>query len=503
MSDDRKNKVYETAEKLSSPLNYSVKEIAIILAAGHGKRIKSEKSKMLHTIWGVPTVLRVFNACTEGIKDINVIIVVGIKAKDVMNVVSKRTTTAFAFQEEQNGTGQAVQVALEKIKRDSFDGIIYVLPGDMGLIDSKSISSFREDFINSKSDMMVLTGIYDGEPGKNQYGRIIRVKEKDDTGKNSGRDFGKVIQIMEYKDIERLKDDQNYTVEYNKKRYTFTKQELLDINEFNSGVYAFDYKKLVELIPHLKSDNAQQEIYITDLIDLFNKNGYSVTAESPLKKHVVMGFNDKAVLKQMENIARREVYGELKTLIDIDDPDDFFIAEGVVKSIKKMEAENNGKPLDIYIGKGVYISEGVKLNFGVNIRKNAYIDGNIHFGRNTLIGQNVQLSTFLNQTMKLGDNIEILSGDIVKGNVEIDSGTRIESGVHLTGTDDFPLRIGKNVLIKGMSYVFGSLIDDTVHIQRSVIIKKRVRAEKNKNGTIKPVRFILPPAEGTELIEDL
>jgi len=49
----------------SSQLDENVKELAIILAAGHGKRLKSDRSKMLHTIWGVPTVERVYNACKK------------------------------------------------------------------------------------------------------------------------------------------------------------------------------------------------------------------------------------------------------------------------------------------------------------------------------------------------------------------------------------------------------------------------------------------------------
>ena len=131
---------------------------------------------MLHKIWGVPTVERVYNACRNGKKDMNIILVVGIKAQDVMQVFGKRESTLFAYQENQNGTGHAVQVALEKINPGKFEGTVFVLPGDMGLIDSATMQRFREEFVNTNSDMMVLTGIFDGEPEENAYGRIIRVK---------------------------------------------------------------------------------------------------------------------------------------------------------------------------------------------------------------------------------------------------------------------------------------------------------------------------------------
>ena len=101
------NETYRLMENLSSDFNYDYKEVVIILAAGHGKRIKSQKSKMLHKIWGIPTVERVYNSCRNGINNINAIVVVGIKAKDVMQVINKRPNTLFAYQETQNGTGHA------------------------------------------------------------------------------------------------------------------------------------------------------------------------------------------------------------------------------------------------------------------------------------------------------------------------------------------------------------------------------------------------------------
>ena len=236
--------VLKKAISLSSEINKNVNEIAIILAAGHGKRIKSQRSKMLHKIWGVPTVERVYNACHNAIKGINIIVVVGIKAKDVMEVIGKRESTAFAYQELQNGTGHAVQVALNKIDKKFADGIVYVLPGDMGLIDEETILTIKNKFIESGSDMLVLTGIYEGDSANNSYGRIIRVKEKDADGKPSGQDAGNVIAIMEAKDIEALPEGKPYRVIHNKKAYEYSKQELRENREFNSGVYAFKYKKL-------------------------------------------------------------------------------------------------------------------------------------------------------------------------------------------------------------------------------------------------------------------
>lgn len=493
MGSIQKKQIHKLAGKFSSKLDLKSNEAAIILAAGHGKRIKSQKSKMLHKIWGVPTVQRVYNACVNGIKKINIIIVVGIKAEDVIQAIGKRERTCFAFQETQNGTGHAVQIALKKIRDKSFDGIVYVLPGDMGLLDRETMESFRESFINSASDMIVLTGIYLGNPVENSYGRIIRVKDKDEFGIPS-LDRGKVIQIMESKDIHALQNDKPYRVKYGDRTYSFTKDELIENKEFNSGVYAFKYSKLKELIKELSSNNVQKEIYITDMIELFNSRGYSVQAVSPKDHHVVMGFNNKSVLKEMEAVARKIVYEKLKDVIDIADPDDFFIHEEVVEDILKMDKKNI--PLDITIGKGVYIDAGAKLNYNVELKRNVYVSGNIHFGEKVVVGENVQLSTFPGQFIKIRDNVEILSGDILKGNIKIGDKSRIESRVNMTGSNEFPLSIGSNVLIKGMSYLFGCKVGDNVNIEHCVLIKKRIKDKST-------IKFYLPEAEGSDKISDL
>ena len=144
-----------------------------------------------------------------------------------------------------------------------------------------------------------------------------------------------MISILEHKDILALPDDKPFVADYKGSNYSFTKDELINNNEYNSGVFAFRYSKLKELIGQLKSDNVQKEIYLTDLISLFNEKNYSVAAVSPEKDYVVMGFNNKSVLKEMEAIARKNVYEKLKDIIEIEDPDDFFIHEKVVEDILK------------------------------------------------------------------------------------------------------------------------------------------------------------------------
>ncbi len=501
MTEKRKKTVNDLIKKYSSTFDNKKNETSIILAAGHGKRIKSQTSKMLHKIWGKPTVQRVFEACKSGLPKSNSIIVTGIKAEDIIEVIGNKKNNLFAFQEEQNGTGHAVQIALERIDKKNYNGTVYILPGDMGLINDKTMKMFRTEFKKSKADMMVLTGIYEGDPAENSYGRIVRVKDFDDSGKSSGKDAQKVIEIIEHKDILNIDPDKPITRKFNNKNYSFTREELINNNEFNSGVFAFKYDYLVRLINKIKSDNVQGEIYITDLISLFNKSGLSVGAVSAKQKHVIMGFNNKSVLKEMDAIARKIAYEKLKDIIAIDDPDDFFIADDVIKEI--VDQDRKGQPLDIHIGKGVHVGEGVKLNYNTVLRKNIYVDGNVNFGKNVTVGENVHLSCFPNQKLELQDNVEILWGDIIKGNLVIGENSRIESSVNMTGSDDYPTIIGKNVVIKGTSYVFGSIIDDDLFIEHSVLIKKKVDKLIRKDGKVQEIKFFLPMPEGIDAIENL
>jgi bifunctional UDP-N-acetylglucosamine pyrophosphorylase/glucosamine-1-phosphate N-acetyltransferase len=214
-----------------------------------------------------------------------------------------------------------------------------------------------------------------------------------------------------------------------------------------------------------------------------------------------MGFNNKSVLKEMEAIARRNVYEKIKDIIEIEDPDDFFIDDKVVENIIRMDKRNPA--LDITIGKGVHLGRDVKLNFNLKLDKNVYVDGHVVFGKNVSVSQNVHLSCYPEQTLKIGNDVQILWGDIIKGNIVIGDGSRIESSVNMTGSDEFPLRIGKNVLIKGTSYIFGSKIASNATIEHSILVKKKVRAGKNEKGEVQPVRYFVPDNEGEKALSDI
>jgi bifunctional UDP-N-acetylglucosamine pyrophosphorylase/glucosamine-1-phosphate N-acetyltransferase len=479
---------------LSSPYDSNAKTLAIILAAGHGKRIKSEKSKMLHEIWGVPTVERVHRAITKGLLGCISSVVVGVKAGDVAQAIGRRKNTRYVWQKEQNGTGHAVRIALRgKIPRTT--QYCYVLPGDMGLLDADEVRSFNRAFLRSGHDMVVLTGTYKGDPSENYYGRIIRAKKENNNGRDS-QHAGMVIEIMEHRDILAIK--KNYTVSYNGESFTFTRDELLAIPEFNSGVYAFKMKPLLKYINRIGSDNVQGEIYLTDLIAMFNRSHLKVGAMTASDTSIVLGFNNKSVLKEMDNIARQRTYERLKDIITFEDPDHFFLADEVVDQI--IHLDKKGKPLDIVVGEGVHVGPEVKINTGLKLARNATIKGGIRFGKNVSVGEASTLNTYPGQEIVLGDNVEIMVGDQLNGNIRIQKNTRIEGGVRITGSAEHPVRIGSKVRIKGSTYIYGCTIEEGVQIEHCFIKQKRIRAVQREDGSIQPVRFYRPMPEGMDSV---
>jgi bifunctional UDP-N-acetylglucosamine pyrophosphorylase/glucosamine-1-phosphate N-acetyltransferase len=487
-----------TLAELGASVDDTARDMAVILAAGHGKRIKSSTSKMLHEIWGKPSVVRIVEACRSGLDAPCLVVVVGIKAEEVARAVARRERTVFAYQAEQRGTGHAVACALEPFAGRSIPERVYVFPGDMGLLHAQAVREFKDAFDRSDDDMVVMTGLYDGPPTENYYGRIVRVPDKDATGRASGADRGKVIEIREHKDILALGGD--YEVAYRGRPYRFTKDELLGLREFNTSVYAFKGEPLRRLIGNLGTDNVQGEVYLTDLIAEFNRHGLKIGAVSPSDPAVVLGFNNKSVLRQMEDLARRRVYDALKDILTFEDPDDFFIADDVVEDLIRLDREHGS--LDVFLGAGARVGEGVRLNVNARIVRQADLAGAVVFGRNVTVGRNVHLSAYPHQTLVLGDNVEILAGDIVKGDVRIGDGSRNESGVNVTGSDEYPTRIGRNVLIKGTSYIFGSVVEDDVTILHSILVRKHVERIERKDGTTQAVRLYLPLPEGIDCVSE-
>ncbi len=229
---------------------------AVILAAGKGTRMYSNKPKVLHTLAGKPMVKHVIDTCT-GLGAQNVHLVYG-HGGDQMKTTLAEESVNWVLQAEQLGTGHAVNQASPEFADDEK---ILVLYGDVPLISSETVQNLLEAQPND--GIALLTVVLENPAG---YGRIVR--------KN-----GPVVAIVEQKDA--------------------TEEQKL-INEVNTGVMVATGGDLKRWLANLKNKNAQNEYYLTDVIAAAHNEGRAVEAVHPVSPIEVEGVNDRAQLARLE-----------------------------------------------------------------------------------------------------------------------------------------------------------------------------------------------------------
>lgn len=242
------------------PKNLSV----AVLAAGKGKRMKSEIPKVLHKISGKPILYYVLSLAA-GLKPKNIFVVVGHRGKRVSDYIKRNfCETEIIFQEDQLGTAHAVSM-LKKQKQNLGKDIL-ILPGDSPLIRIGTLKKLIEKKTASGSPACIVTSLI---PDPTGYGRIIKDKK------------GNIIRIVEEADAS---------------------PEEKKINEVNSSVYCFDCRVLFENIGKIDRRNVQGEYYLTDIIEVLIKNGMNVTSIEAGDYSEVIGINDKAQLNKVEDM---------------------------------------------------------------------------------------------------------------------------------------------------------------------------------------------------------
>ncbi len=234
---------------------------AVILAAGHGKRMKSELPKVLHEVGGEPLILHVIRQA-RGCGADPVVVVVGHGRERVIPVV-RREGVQYAVQERQLGTGHAVLAAREYLEGGGGD--VVVLSGDVPLL---SVETLRSVIAYHRRQGAVATMITAEAPDPSGYGRVLR-----------GED-GRVIAIREDRDC--------------------TPGEL-EVTEINSGIYIFRVAPLFEALETLDNDNAQGEYYLPDVFRRFFDRGLHVAA-LPGRFEEVHGINTPEDLARANSI---------------------------------------------------------------------------------------------------------------------------------------------------------------------------------------------------------
>jgi len=238
----------------------------VIMAAGKGTRLKSQRPKVLHEIGGKPLLAHVIAAASRIVAPTDIFVVVGHEAEKVREAMAL-TGVRFVEQFEQHGTGHAIQCARRAIK--DYDNIL-VLSGDVPLIRTETIQQVWQFHQAQQAAMTILTAAPEDPTG---YGRILRRTPESP----------EVEAIVEQKDL------------------AAGQQE---IREINSGVYAFQTAPLLEQIGKLTADNAHQELYLTDVAGLLRAAGKRVVAIKADDATEVLGANTIAELVALDSVLR-------------------------------------------------------------------------------------------------------------------------------------------------------------------------------------------------------
>lgn len=292
----------------------------IILAGGQGKRMGSQKPKVLCRVLGEPMLEWVISACEDaGIRDICVI--KGYRGEYIDQYLASRKGSAEIItveQKERLGTGHAVMQAADYLRARS-DGNTLILCGDAPFIDRQTILSALELHKKRSCGVTVVTSKIADPSG---YGRVIRTE--------SG-----ISGIVEHKDC--------------------TARQL-EIKEINSGCYWFSTKALLDVLGEITPNNAQGEYYLTDCVELIIGKGGTADAYTSENPNVSLGANDRRGLLELNDIARRGIIDKW-----LGEGVEFICTDGVVIGRRAV------------IGRGSTVCQNVTVSGSTVIGSDCYI----------------------------------------------------------------------------------------------------------------------------------
>ena len=231
-----------------------------ILAAGKGSRMESPLPKVLHELNGKSLINYVLETASE-LNPNSITLVVGFQKDRVKNHI-KNDNVRYVSQDKQLGTGHAVLQMENQLISEI--GHLLILYGDVPNIKSSTLSPIIDEHIKEDRNATVITATLDDPTG---YGRIIRNQN------------GDLLKIVEEKDC---------TTDEKK------------IKEWNPGIYIFKIPQLFSELKRIKSNNAANEYYLTDVIELIKENS-PVQAKKINDPSEVIGINTTTQLNSLEN----------------------------------------------------------------------------------------------------------------------------------------------------------------------------------------------------------
>ena len=354
--------------------------VGLILAAGKGTRMKSKLPKVLHKVSGKAMVERVLEAAQSVGAKRNVVIV-GFGGDDVKTYLGD--CVEYVTQLEQKGTGHAVQQAESVL--GNHEGLILLLCGDTPLVTQETLEQLLVHHKETGAAATVLTAYMDNPYG---YGRIIR---------------------NESKSVERIVEEKDGTLDE------------LKVHEVNTGMYIFNSKELWPCLEQLSDDNAQGELYITDVVSILVKAGKTVSAYMTMDSDESLGVNSRLQLAQAELILRnRTNLALMESGVTLVDPHSTYIAPEVVVGPDTIIYPNTTLEGNTVVGTNNILGPNTRLSNVIVGDNNHIHDSYAHdceIKNDTVIGPFVHLrpDTVLSDKVKIGNFVEVKNSVVGEG----------------------------------------------------------------------------------------
>ena len=369
-------------------------EVAVVvLAAGQGTRMKSSRAKVLHEICGLP-MLGHIQKVAEGIAAQRLLVVVGRDADEVRRVYGE--SAEFVLQAERKGTGHAVMMTEDALR--DFSGDVFVLYGDTPLLRVETLERMRAIKAQTAADLVMLTASGDIP------GRVVRDEQ------------GRVARIVEAQDA--------------------TPEELA-IEERNTGVYLFSADLLRDGLASLRPDNAQGELYITDIVGYAVARGLRVEAVETPDPDECMGINNRAELADATAYLRRRIaHHHMTEGVSFVDPESVYIDADVTIGRDTIIEPGVVITGDSHLGEGVHVKAGCviedsQVDDDVIMGPSAHLRPGSRLGRGVKIGNYVEVK---NSTLGAGTKASHL-GYI--GDADVGEGVNFSCGAIIVNYDGY------------------------------------------------------------------
>jgi bifunctional UDP-N-acetylglucosamine pyrophosphorylase/glucosamine-1-phosphate N-acetyltransferase len=441
---------------------------AVVLAAGLGTRMKSNKAKVLHEMAGLPMVCYCVRTAFK-CKFSPIVVVVGHQGDLVEKVLREflpKADLRFVTQKQQLGTGHAMKMAKPALK--DFKGDVAILYGDVPLLRSKTLLEFFRVHTQSKLQGSVMSLFLDNPDG---YGRMQLDKDQN------------LVKIVEEKDAD----------EQQKK-----------IQEVNSGIYIVDCKALFSKLNGLKKNNAQGEYYLTDAISKLAKQTPVgvILLENPIELTGINNRSDLALVtaalqEQINEYWMRQgvtlldpasTYIDAQTIIGIDTtvaPNVCLRGKTKIGTgclieagsfIKDAVIKNDVTVLPYSVIEGSTVGTGCQIGPFARIRPGTKVGedckvGNFVEMKKVTTGKNTKISHLAYMgDAKLGDNINVGAGTITCNYDGVNKfTTTIADGVFI-GSDSqliAPVKVGKRAYIASGSTITEDVPADALAVSRA------------------------------------